>query len=319
MIPIKIEPPVTVIAVCFNHSRFLHECLNSIAAQTMQDFQLIIADDCSSDDSAELIQTWLAAHRPDATFIRHSRNAGLCKTLNEALSHALGQFISMIATDDAWEPEKIERQVALMQKSSAAVAVVYSDASRMNEAGQRLDKDFIEAHTPECKRPSGQIFTDLANRNFIPAMATLIRRKALLDVGPYDERLTYEDYDMWLRLAARYDFLYCPAILARYRIVSTSLVRTVFARPTAQHHYTLYLICKKWLPGDVLSPSQRSAWAERLWNAAYGLYSLGDVRSKTCLWQAVRYSYKPRAILLAVACSIGISREFAKRRRWVAE
>ena len=306
-------PAVTVIALCFNHARFLRECLNSIAAQTLQDFQLIVTDDCSKDDSADLIRDWLATHRPDAIFIRHSQNAGLCKTLNEALSHARGEFISMIATDDAWEPNKIDLQLALMCRQSANVAVVYADASRMDEAGQRLERDFIEAHTPECSRPSGKIFSDLANRNFIPAMATLIRRQTLIDVGGYDERLTYEDYDMWLRLAARYDFVYCPSVLARYRIVHTSLVRTVFFKPTAQHHYTLYLICQKWLPSGLLSPIQHKAWAERMWGAAYGLYQLGDARAKVCLWQAVRYSHKPRALLLALASSAGISRQLAKR------
>lgn len=310
---VKIAPKVTVIALCFNHARFLHECLASIAVQTVQDFQLIITDDCSKDDSPNLIQAWITQHRPDAIFICHSKNVGLCKTLNEALSHARGEFISMIATDDAWEPDKIERQLAVIRETSASVAVVYSDASRMDEAGKPIEKNFIEAHTPDCTRPSGQIFSELANRNFIPAMATLIRHQALLDVGLYDEQLTYEDYDMWLRLAARYEFVYCPATLARYRIVSTSIVRTVFARPTSQHHFTLYLICKKWLPSNVLTPGQRMAWGERVWEAAYGLYSLGDARATACLWHAVRYSHRPRAVLLAVASTLGITRSLAMR------
>lgn len=307
----EVFPLVTVIALCFNHERFLRECLESIAAQTHTGFQLIVTDDCSKDASADFIQEWLATHRPDAIFIRHTQNLGLCKTLNEALTHATGEFISMIATDDAWEPDKIERQVAAARVSHSSVAVIYSDASRMDESGVRIANDFIEAHTPGCTRPSGQIFTELANRNFIPAMATLIRRRALLDVGLYDERLTYEDYDMWLRLAARYDIVYCPAILARYRIVSTSIVRTVFARPTAQHYYTLYLICRKWLPTGCLNTAQRKSWADRLWGAAYGLYCLGDVRATACLWQAVRYGKNPRALLLAIASSVGITRQRA--------
>jgi GT2 family glycosyltransferase len=219
----------------------------------------------------------------------------------------------MIATDDAWEPDKIEHQLNLMRSLSPNVAVVYADATRMDEASQRLTPDFIEAHTPECSRPSGRVFAELANRNFIPAMATLIRRQAIIDVGGYDERLTYEDYDMWLRLAARFEFAYCPVALARYRIVATSLVRTVFFKPTAQHHLTLCLICQKWLPSGLLSPTQRGVWADRLWGSAYGLYQLGDARAKRWLWQAVRYTHKSRALLLAVACSLGISRQFAKR------
>ena len=309
--PSEVFPLVTVIALCFNHERFLQECLESISAQTHTGFQLIVTDDCSKDASADLIQEWLTTNRPDAIFIRHAQNMGLCKTLNEALAHATGEFISMIATDDAWESDKIEKQIVAARERGSSVAVVYSDASRMDESGVRIANDFIEAHTPGCTRPSGRVFTELANRNFIPAMATMIRRHALLNVGLYDERLTYEDYDMWLRLAARYDFAYCPAIVARYRIVSTSIVRTVFAQPTARHHYTLYLICRKWLPSGHLNTAQRKSWADRLWGAAYGLYSLGDVRATACLWQAVRYKKNPRALLLAIASSVGITRQRA--------
>ena len=313
------SPVVTVLALCYNHARFLQDCLDSIAAQTTQDFQLIIADDCSKDESANMIEAWLTEHRPEAVFIRHTCNVGLCKTLNEALSHVKAEFICMIATDDVWEPNKIERQLALMRQQSTAVAVVYSDASRMDEAGVRLEPDFIQAHTPDCTRPSGNIFAELANRNFIPAMSTLIRYQALLEVGRYDERLSYEDYDMWLRLAARYDFVYCPGLLARYRIVGTSVVRTLFVNPSAQHFYTLYLICQKWLPSGRLNARQRDAWIERLWTSAYGLYVLGDGRARACLWQAAWLSRRPRAFALAVTCSLGISRQMAKRLSRSAE
>ena len=306
-------PAVTVIALCFNHSRFLIECLDSIAAQTCQDFQLIVTDDCSKDDSAQLIENWLRVHRPDALFIRHSVNMGLCKTLNEALAKSRGEFISMIATDDAWEPDKIERQLAVAAQSGKQVAVVYSDASRMDEDGARLDKSFIESHTPECTRPSGAVFAELATRNFIPAMSTLIRRQALVDVGMYDERLAYEDYDMWLRLASKHEFVYCPAVVARYRIVATSMVRTVFMNPSPQYLYTVYLICMKWLPGPRLNASQRVAWKSRLWDAAYGLYVANDKRASACLWRAAWYGRKPYAALLALTSFMGISRDRARR------
>ncbi|MFW2355825.1 glycosyltransferase [Hydrogenophaga sp.] len=306
-------PAVTVIALCFNHARFLIECLDSIAAQTFQNFQLIVTDDCSKDGSAQLIEDWLRVHRPDALFIRHSVNVGLCKTLNEALAKSQGEFISMIATDDAWEPAKIECQLAVATQSGEQVAVIYSDASRMDEDGARLEKNFIDSHAPDCTRPSGAVFAELANRNFIPAMSTLIRRQALVNVGMYDERLAYEDYDMWLRLASKYEFVYVPATVARYRIVATSMVRTIFTNPSPHYMYTVYLICMKWLPGPLLKASQRVAWKNRLWDAAYGLYAVNDRRASACLWQAAWYGRKPYAALLALTNAMGISRDRARR------
>lgn len=304
---------VSVIAICYNHARFVIECLESIGAQTFQDFELIVADDCSSDHSADLIAAWLARNRPDAVFIRHRRNAGMCPTLNETLAHARGQFVSMIATDDAWLPDKIARQLAAMRSLPERVAVVYSDAARMDEAGAPLTPDFIESHRPGLAPPSGRIFPVLADGNFIPAMATLIRRQAIVDAGGYDERLSYEDYNMWLYLAQRHDFVYCPGALARYRIVSTSMVRTLFERPSARHYHTLFLIRETGLRGGALSAAQRRQWAEIQWVAAYQLYVLGDARARACLWTAFFRTRKPRAGLLALACALNISRARAKR------
>jgi glycosyltransferase involved in cell wall biosynthesis len=308
------NPVVTVIALCFNHERFVLEALESIRAQTFQDFELIVTDDASRDGSAGLIAQWLGEHRPDAHFIRHSSNAGLCPTLNEALARARGEYICMIATDDTWMPDRLERHVAAMAEQPDSVAVVYSDVAQMDEDGHPLPQNFIAHHRPGFVPPSGQIFATLADGNFIPAMGATIRRSALTAVGGYDERLSYEDYDMWLRLSARYDFVFCPGIVARYRIVSTSMVRTLFVRPTAHHSYTSYLIRRKWLDGALLSPTQRARWAEELWGAAYNLYFHGDPRAARALWMAFLHVRKPRTLLLAVASTLGLSR--ARLKRW---
>lgn len=306
------RPVVTVVALCYNHERFVIECLESIRAQTFQDFELIVTDDCSRDGSPELIRTWLAKFYPFAAFIQHKKNVGLCKTLNEVLAVAQGSFISMIATDDLWEPTKIEQQHAVMDAQPDNVAVVYSDALQIDESGALLDRTFIAAHWPGKPIPSGQLFGELADGNFIPAMATLIRLSALQGVGGYDERLTYEDYDMWLRLAHVYTFVYSPGTVARYRIVATSIVRTLFERPTANHSYTRFLIFEKWLSTDRISARQRKAWGEKLWDGAYSLYVHGDPRATRCLWQAFFLTRKMRPLLLALSASIGITRRLAK-------
>lgn len=309
------DPAVTVIALCFNHERFLRECLDSIAAQTIQAFQLIVTDDCSTDGSADAIEAWIRDRRPDAVFIRHEKNRGLCTTLNEALALARGEFISIIATDDALEPDKLERQVVAAREAGEHVAVVYSDATRMDEQGLRLMPDFIEAHAPECTRPSGRIFAALAERNFIPAMSNLIRRSALAAVGGYDERLSYEDYDMWLRLADRFEFLYLPGTPARYRIVGTSIVRTLFVKPTPRYHLTQYLIADKWLGTGRLTARQERLWGTRLWDAAYGLFAAGHPAASRALWRAAWLDRNPRALGLALASSVGLGRERLQRLR----
>lgn len=310
----KSDPPlVTVIALCFNHARFVLECLESIRAQTYQNFELIVTDDCSKDNSPELIEGWLKRNYPNALFICHKENAGLCRTLNEALRQAHGQFIAMIATDDTWEPEKLRTQLEAISSCGEDVAVVYSDAYQICEDGKRLENSFIEAHGIFDTPPQGQIFSRIADGNFIPAMATLIRRKALDDVGGYDESLTYEDFDMWLRLSDQYKFTYLPGKFANYRIVSTSMVRTIFENPTPAHAYSVFSIANKWLKTDRLSTEQRKRWHARQAGAAYQLYRLEDNRAVGCLLQTFKTTFSLRFLLLATTHAIGLRRSRLKR------
>jgi glycosyltransferase involved in cell wall biosynthesis len=307
-------PTVTVIALCYNHERFVLECLESIRAQTFQDFELIVTDDCSRDRSPHIIAEWLAEHYPAARFIRHDVNRGICATLNEALAQAQGTYISMTATDDTWMPHKLASQVALARSLDADTAVIYADAGQMNEEGELLPMRFIEAHGV-TDPPQGWVFSRLANGNFIPAMTTLIRRDALLAVGGYDERLNYEDYDMWLRLADRYAFAFQPDVVAHYRIVATSMVRTVFAQPSAWYHHSNFLIRRKWLRSDRLTRLQRALWADKMWWAAYGLFVLNDRRAASCLWEAFRHSGRARAAVRALTSRLGVSRARLVRLR----
>src|SRR5437868_13748314 len=93
------DPPVvTAIAVCYNHGRFLNECLESIKAQNYPKLQIIITDDGSRDASSVMIRSWIEANPClNITFLQNEQNLGLCKTLNRALSLARGKYISIIA------------------------------------------------------------------------------------------------------------------------------------------------------------------------------------------------------------------------------
>ena len=313
MQPVNSPVMLTVIAVCYNHERFVIECLESIRLQTCRDFQLIVVDDKSTDDSQRLISEWMSRYFPAANLILHQTNIGLCRTLNEALRISDGRYVALIATDDRWEPGRLAYQLEFISQLSEAVALVYSDATQIDEDGNTLPLSFIKAHRPGREPPSGRIFSALADGNFIPGMATLIRRDAIAAIGGYDESLTYEDYDMWLRLASRFEIVFAPGSVASYRIVSTSMVRTLFDRPTARHSFSVYSILDKWIGSGLLSPTQKEQWAEKIAASAYSLYVWDDPRATRCLWRAFLLSRKPRLLLLAALRSIGFTRPRAKR------
>jgi glycosyltransferase involved in cell wall biosynthesis len=217
------QPLVTVIATCFNHERFVVECLESIRAQSYPSIQLIIADDCSTDGSVPLISQWLRETGTDCTLIVHEENQGVCRTRNEALSHARGRYVSSISTDDSWLPEKLADQVEQMEKLPNSVGVVYGDAQRIDAEGRPLPKSFLEEIGTVRRPPQGDLYETLLERNFIPAGTTLVRRECYQTVGTYDESLAYEDWDMWLRIARRYEFAFSPRISTRYRVHAESL------------------------------------------------------------------------------------------------
>jgi glycosyltransferase involved in cell wall biosynthesis len=239
------EPLVTVIALCFNHERFLEDCLESIRQQDYPHMQIIITDDCSKDSSAKLIRRWIAGHPArSVTFVSNDSNLGICKNLNRALAVARGKYVAMIATDDMWLPGKISDQVKAMDSLPDNVGVLYSDALQMDEAGILLPKRFIESHRSFPKVPEGHIHNAIWEGNFIPAMTTLIRRSIFDRVGLYDESLFYEDWDMWLRVSEHFDFAYFPTPTAKYRVVRSSMSRSAVDRMTIANDsiFTKYLL-----------------------------------------------------------------------------
>ena len=308
-----VNPTVSVITLCFNHARFVVECLDSIHAQTHQDFELIIMDDCSSDDSVIIISDWIIRHGVHCKFIRHNINVGICKTLNEAISLSSGDWICMIATDDRWRPNRIESHIKIARHQSNNVAIIYSDTAQVDESGQPISKTFLEAQSPDFIPPSGRVFGSLVDRNFVHPLASTIRRKAIIEIGGYDERLATEDYDMWLRLANKYDFLYSDEVISDYRIVSTSITRTLFDKPTPSYAYGLFLLCEKWIPSGLLSAKQQCNWSLNQATAAYWLYFHTDPRASRCLWKVALRTRQIRFFLLATSSSLGITRRHAKK------
>ena len=300
------SPLVTAIAVCYNHSRFVVECLESIRNQTYRSIQLIIIDDCSTDNSVVLIRDWIDRHKTECTFIAHRKNQGICKTLNEALRLANGKYISMIAADDVWMLDKIEHQVNQMEEQSEDMGVLYSDAFQIDESGALLPGMFIETHRKLTKLPQGEIFATLLEGNFIPAMTTLIRRSCYDRVGYYDEKLSYEDWDMWLRVAQQYKFVPSDKVSAKYRVVPTSLLRTLLTEKKMEMHRSQFMIYAKWLECGALCKGQKTMLLERLNGITERMYESAWGGRSLYLWTLFRHDRRPRTLGMFLFSSLGI-------------
>jgi glycosyltransferase involved in cell wall biosynthesis len=279
------DPMVSTIILSYNQSRFVLETLESVKAQTYKDTQLIIVDDCSSDDSVATIERWLRENRIDCTFIRHKKNEGICKSLNDALAASRAKYVSMVASDDVWLPDKIAQQVEMMESQQDHVGILYSDAFQIDEQGRVLPEMFIAAHRKLPEMPQGQILNQLLEGNFIPGMTTLIRRSCYDVVGLYDEKLPWEDWDMWLRLARHYSFVYSPAPSASYRRHEKSLSHSNRA---VMFKGSFRILLKHFNQGH-LNEDQESKLIETLLWLSDELYRRRDNESSDmllALWQA---------------------------------
>ncbi len=289
-------PLVSVIASCYNHSRFAVECLESIRQQTYTNMQLIIIDDCSRDDSVAVIKRWIAAHNVQCTLLTHAKNQGVCRSFNEALSHATGDYVAITSVDDVWMPRKLEEQVKVLESLPPEYGVVYSDAEQIDEQGKPLPKRYMETFRAFDALPTGDVFDELWRGNWLATMAMLMRRACFETVGYYDESLSLEDYDMWLRLARRYKFAYSPYVSCTYRIVSTSLIRTLGVRLVESN----ILVHLKWY-GE--RPERDRQIEDYVLSNLQMLYKQGHAGRNRCFRRAAATIRLPRLRLMA-ACSI---------------
>jgi glycosyltransferase involved in cell wall biosynthesis len=216
-------PLVTVFTLVFNTGKYVVETLDSVRSNYYPNIQHIIIDDCSSDgQSVQLIEEWIEENNYPCTFIKHQKNKGICKSINEVIRLSNGKYIFGVC-DDLILPEKLRRQVELLEKAPPEYGVVYSDAYLINEDGTPRSGTFIPMHRQFANIPDGYIFDTLLEGNFIPAMATLVKTECYEKVGIYDENLGYEDFDMWLRIAKEYKFMFSDYISAKYRINKNGL------------------------------------------------------------------------------------------------
>jgi glycosyltransferase involved in cell wall biosynthesis len=274
------DPLVSMIVLSYNQRQYVLETLESVKAQTYKATQFIIVDDCSTDDSVAIITCWLQENKIDCTFIRHDKNQGICKSLNEALAAATGKYISMLASDDIWLPDKIASQVKLMESLSDHVGVVYSDAFQMDKNGHALPGMLIESSWKLTEMPQGQVLDVMLTGNFVPGLTALVRRSCYDEVGFYDENLPWEDWDMWMRIARQFSFAYSPIPSARYRIHEKSLSR---CDPTRMLKDS-FKVCYKQFRVGLLTETQKSTLTGTLLNFAEQLYQLNDKQTSDLLF-----------------------------------
>lgn len=200
-------PTISVIVPAYNAQNTILETIASIRSQTFTDFELIIVDDGSSDRTLELLQN---IRDPRIKLVAYE-NSGVSVARNRGISLATSEYLAFIDADDLWTSDKLEQQLAVLQQHSTA-GVAYSWTCFMDRQGK-----FV--HTDRPVYFEGNVRAELLKTNFLLSGSNpLIRREALASVGGFDPTLTHaEEWDLYLRLAAKYDFVVVPKTQILYR------------------------------------------------------------------------------------------------------
>jgi glycosyltransferase involved in cell wall biosynthesis len=213
-------PKVSVVILTFNRAKLLEQAIQSVLNQTFQDFEIIIVDDCSTDDTMQVGKNFLDER---IKYIRHEVNKGVGAGRNTGVRNSTGEYIAFLDDDDQWLPEKLRFQVECLDCNSLEVGAVHCG---------RLDIDETNGTVlPEIGNDKrGDISKALLRRNFLTTSTVLLRTICFQKVGLFDETIPVgEDYDMWIRISQKYCFEYIELPLVRYSIHQNSLSRNLGA------------------------------------------------------------------------------------------
>lgn len=218
------HPLVSIITPSCNHKRFISACLESVLAQTFTDWEMVVIDDASRDDTAEIVRSF-TGKESRIRLIRHETNWGMQKlaaTYNQGLSAARGEWIALLEGDDAWPPWKLKQQ--LLELSGAAEVVLgFGRAILLSASGEHLGD--VQAGMPAYCRPyfrnfRGRVVEPLLLRPcFIHPVTVIARRSALEKIGGFRQPggIGLVDHPTFLELAHQGDFYGSSEILGYYR------------------------------------------------------------------------------------------------------
>lgn len=203
-------PQVSIVLPCYNRVQYLRHAVDSVLAQTFQDWELIVADDGSGPETRNYLTELEKLPQVRILRLEHSGNPSVVR--NAALRTARGAYIAFLDSDDVWLPTKLQMQIA-MHRSCAAHRWSYVAMERIHEDGGLMQGE------PQRLTPAGAIFEPLLRLVADVSMSSVMAERALLEqVGFFDEEQPFfEDFDLFLRLSLRSDVSVVTQPLVRMR------------------------------------------------------------------------------------------------------
>ncbi|MGD1805512.1 glycosyltransferase family 2 protein [Dapis sp. BLCC M126] len=215
--PIDNFPKVTVCLPTYNSGEFLTQAIDSILEQTFTDFELIISDDCSTDNTPEVIRSYLEKDSR-IKYLNNSKNLGLFPNWNRCLKSASGEYITVFAQDDVMLPKNLEQKVKILDKYQN-VGLVTSSIMVVDGENNYLNWDWANYGDDRLVNGEEWVRKNLGEANPICCPFVLMRRKVLEKVGgKFNDNYAFAaDLELWLRIALFADLYFVKEILGYYR------------------------------------------------------------------------------------------------------
>jgi len=209
-----IKPLVSIIVNCYNGEKYLQDAINSIYAQSYQNWEIIFWDNDSNDNSAEIALSYDKKLR----YYKSQSTTPLGKARTQAVSKAKGEYLAFLDCDDLWHTKKIEKQIGEILNRND-VGLVYCKTNIISENGEIISK-----HSNHKSLIQGDVFEELVKHNFIPFVSVLIPQKIYYECGGFPDSFENStDYYLFLSIAYRYKVLAIQEPCCDYRIHSDNL------------------------------------------------------------------------------------------------
>lgn len=250
------SPKVSVIMATYNHANFVAQAIDSVLSQRGVDFEFLIADDGSVDNTREVVAS---INDERICFFPNEVNRGACVVTNELIQRASGEFIALINSDDYWiNDDKLTYQLQVM-RDNPTLGACFGRARFVDKDGRDIDKSllpFVDTIFDQENRSQGawlRHFIDLGNCICHPTM--LIRKSCYDELGMYNSRLRQlPDLDMWIRLVKRYPIYISDRKLISFRILPGENASNPTATNSIRAINELYLIANTFF--DDMNASQ---------------------------------------------------------------
>lgn len=254
-------PLVSIVVLSYNHASYIEECLSSVFNQAYSNFEVIVVDDCSNDDSQLKIASYLEKNAIKTSCIFNDTNIGNCKSFNKGLKLAQGTYVIDLAADDMLMPDAINSKTRFFESKPDECVMVYSEAEHIDENSNSIG--IYSQIKNSSNFPSGHIFTDILARHFICPPTVMFKTATLNQIGGYDETLAYEDFDVWLRLSKLGTVEYQNEVTVQKRISKTSFSNQFTGARKKELLKSTLFICQR-VEKELETDSEKEALVQRV-------------------------------------------------------